>query len=1035
MKILTNEWAERIEYWIRTLKKDLYRPIEIINWESAPCEGLLSLKDAEKLPFLPAPRGMVWGREYEYRWFRSRICIPRQCEGKRIVLDLKPGNESNVFVNGAPFGTYRADWILEKHHYLVDNTITMCAHQGENYEIMMETYAGHYFPKADENCSVGPVLPGEYETYPKQGRVTMGEGTYGIWNEDAYQLLMDVETLYGLLKILDPSSLRAAQIAEGLCQFTLCCEFEQEDGQRRESYRRVRKLLAPLLACRNGDTVPEFLAVGHAHIDYAWLWPLEETIRKTARTFAAQLRLMEEYPEYRFIQSQPAIYLLCKKYYPDLYAGIEVAVKKGQWIPEGAMFVEPDTNLSGGESLIRQLLYGKQFFKEEFGTESRLLWLPDSFGYSGALPQILKKSGVEYLVTQKIFWSYNGGEQFPYHYFKWRGIDGTEITSFLPTSYNYNTNPEDMNRVWKKRVQAQHMEAFLIPYGYGDGGGGPTRDHIEYIRRQENLEGGVKVKQGSPVSFFERLDEKGGPYDTYCGELYFTAHRGTYTSQSRIKKLNRACEAALHDLEFAGTLSLLAGKKYPKEEVDAMWKTLLTNQFHDILPGSAIHRVYERAQSELEEIMEKAGKLTGILLQDMAEDEEGKLSFVNTLPFRRNFRYWDLEKEIENNIDLSGFGCVCFVPEKAVHGGKKIAKEENGGYFVETDAMKVFINRKGEIFSLILKRNGKEYAAGPMNHFRLFKDVPRAFDAWDIDSNYEQQEIADACELESSLCLNTENMCIISLEGRIGNSSLCQKIRIEKESPVILFETRVDWKERHRLLKASFPTVISVTEGRNEIQFGYMKRPAVRSRDYDRERFEVCNHKYTALCDSGAGAALLNDSKYGISMCDGKMELSLLRAPASPDWEADRGMHQFTYGFMAWSGSFEKAEVVQNGYFMNWKPLLVKGRLTIPFIGNTADENVVIETVKAALDGSGDVILRLYESVGASVCTELVLGSWEAETWGCNMLEKESEKLIPGREHVYTLHFTPFEIKTLRVKRKAAEWKHFPKRIEKSIVL
>lgn len=383
----------------------------------------------------------------------------------------------------------------------------MCARQGETYTIMMESYAGHFFPREHENCSVGPVLPGEFETHPEQGRIVMGESSYGVWNEDAYHLLMDVETLYGLFRSLESESLRAVKIAEALEQFTLCCDFEQEEDKRRESYRMARKLLKPILACKNGDTAPEFLATGHAYIDYAWLWLCEETIRKTARTFAAQLRLMKEYPEYRFIQSQPALYLLCKKYYPDLYEKVKEAVKNRQWIPEDAMFVEPDTNLSGGESLIRQLIYGKRFFEEEFGIESRLLWLPDSFGYSGALPQILKKSGVEYLVTQKIFWSYNGGEKFPYHYFSWRGIDGTEITSFLPTSYNYNTNPEEMSRVWKERVQVRHLENFLIPYGYGDGGG-PARDHLEYIRRQENVEGGVKVKQGNPVSFLKSWMKK-----------------------------------------------------------------------------------------------------------------------------------------------------------------------------------------------------------------------------------------------------------------------------------------------------------------------------------------------------------------------------------------------------------------------------------------------------------------------------------------------------------------------------------------------
>ena len=397
---------------------------------------------------------------------------------------------------------------------------------------MMEVYAGHYYPEAPTGgCATGPVLPGSYTDKLEEGkRRTLGRCTYGIWNEDAYQLFMDVDTLGRLLEVLDKTSLRAAKIAKALEQFTLIVDFEQERDARIESYKKAREALKPVLEAENGSTMPVFYAVGNAHLDLAWLWPIAETGRKTARTFAAQLRLIEEYPEYKFIQSQPAEYEMCRKLYPELFERIKAAVKKGQWIAEGAMWVEPDTNMASGEALIRQLLYGKQYYKDVFDVDSEVLWLPDTFGYTGALPQILKGCKVNYLVTQKIFWSYNEGEQFPYHYFNWEGIDGSRIVSFLPTSYTYKTNPKQLDEVWKNRSQLQDLDAFLLPFGYGDGGGGPTRDDIEYARREQNLEGAPRVELSDPKSFFKKMDEAGGPVNTYVGELYFNAHRNLHFS-------------------------------------------------------------------------------------------------------------------------------------------------------------------------------------------------------------------------------------------------------------------------------------------------------------------------------------------------------------------------------------------------------------------------------------------------------------------------------------------------------------------------
>lgn len=563
-KLMKSEWRDRISHWVRTLKDDFYQPLGEIQWEAFRTNEQLSLGEAKKEQFVSVKPGFTWGNTYEYCWMKGHIQLSEEAEGKRIVMNLKPDGEATLFVNDKAFGTYRASWVNEPHHYIVDNVLSRCAKGDEQFDIMMEVYAGHYYPEAPTGgCATGPVLPGSYTDKLEEGkRRTLGRCTYGIWNEDAYQLFMDVDTLGRLLEVLDKTSLRAAKIAKALEQFTLIVDFEQERDARIESYKKAREALKPVLEAENGSTMPVFYAVGNAHLDLAWLWPIAETGRKTARTFAAQLRLIEEYPEYKFIQSQPAEYEMCRKLYPELFERIKAAVKKGQWIAEGAMWVEPDTNMASGEALIRQLLYGKQYYKDVFDVDSEVLWLPDTFGYTGALPQILKGCKVNYLVTQKIFWSYNEGEQFPYHYFNWEGIDGSRIVSFLPTSYTYKTNPKQLEEVWKNRSQLQDLDAFLLPFGYGDGGGGPTRDDIEYAKREQNLEGAPRVELSDPKSFFKKMDEAGGPVNTYVGELYFNAHRGTYTSQAKVKQ-NSADKRRRRQLQCAGHLSdLLRGRLY-----------------------------------------------------------------------------------------------------------------------------------------------------------------------------------------------------------------------------------------------------------------------------------------------------------------------------------------------------------------------------------------------------------------------------------------------------------------------------------------
>ncbi|MBO4377836.1 MAG: alpha-mannosidase, partial [Clostridia bacterium] len=392
MKYMHSEWQRRLAHWQNTLQLDFYSPLGSIDVESFYTMEHLTPEEALNCQFGSMPAGTVWGHTYEYCWMRSKIVLPPEAAGKRIVMDLNTGGETTVFVNGKAFGTYRAGWVETPHHFIEDNVLTKCGEPGECYDILLEAYAGHYYPRSRINsCATGPVIPGSYTDPKTEGkRTTLGNMTYGIWNEDAYQLYMDLDTLRMLGDQVDPESLRADKIAEALEQATLIVDFEQSLEKRIESYKAAREALKPVLNAVNGSTVPVFYAIGNSHLDLAWLWPMAETHRKTARTFAAQLRLIDEYPDYRYLQSQPASYVMCKEHYPKLYERIKAAIKKGQWIAEGAMWVEPDTNMTSGESLIRQLIHGKRFFKDELGVDSKVLWLPDTFGYSAALPQILK---------------------------------------------------------------------------------------------------------------------------------------------------------------------------------------------------------------------------------------------------------------------------------------------------------------------------------------------------------------------------------------------------------------------------------------------------------------------------------------------------------------------------------------------------------------------------------------------------------------------------------------------------------------------
>ncbi len=1029
MGIMSREFADRLSHWERTLKADFYLPLGTLDLKGYTTMAHISPEEAAKGSFCPVSQGYAWGHTWEYMWLQSEIRLPQAAAGHTIVMSLDLGGEATLFVNGQAFGTRRAEWITEPHHYVVDNFLTRNGVADERYSLLFEAYAGHFFPEVG-GCATGPVLPGSFLDPKTEGkRAVIGSNTYGIWNEEAYQLWLDVSMLSMLFNELNDDSLRKSHIADALEKFTLMVDFEQQLDGRIKDYRAAREMLKPYMAANNGATVAKMYAIGNAHLDLCWLWPQKETHRKTARTFAQQLRLLDKYPEYKFIQSQPAAYEMCREYYPELYRRIKEKVKEGRWIAEGAMYVEPDTNMASGEALIRQLVYGKAFYKDELGVDSQLLWLPDTFGYTAALPQILKGCHVDYLVTQKIFWSYNEGDQFPYHYFNWKGMDGSEVVSFLPTSYTYRTDPKELCQVWHSRVQKRDLDDFLIPFGYGDGGGGPCADHIEYALRAKDLEGMPRVEMENPVTMFEDLQAKGGPKNTWEGELYFSAHRGTYTSQAAVKRNNRRSELALREAELWGSLAAQKGYTYEKAKIDGLWKTTLLQQFHDILPGSSIAKVYHEANAAHEQLQQEALKLACEAQKALLHGDEG-ITVFNSLPFERQaivairgLEAGACTKEGKPVPSWDGKALVTLPPMGAVSlmlsavAGKApmaYAAVSEKGATLENDQVVITLNGLGEITSYKLKKTGREYAKAPMNRFLLYKDVPRLFDAWDIDSHYIEQPVPLPQQAEMVLVCKEGLEASVAVTRQIGESTLSQTISLSANSVRVEFDTTVEWHELHRLLKTAFPVEVQASNAFNEMQFGYVERPTHRSRAYDKDRFEVCNHRYTALCDSNHGCAVLNDCKYGISVNGNSMELTLLRAAASPEMRADNGTHHFTYAFTAWEGAFIDAPVVKEGYELNVPVTVQKGTLDGFSAFHVDQDNIILETVKPAMDGSGELILRLYESKKATTAFNLQTSLPVKAAWLCDMLENKVAPLAVAHGQI-PLEASNFKILTVRL--------------------
>lgn len=791
--------------------------------------------------------------------------------------------------------------------------------------------------------------------------------------------------------------------------------------------------------------------IGHTHIDVAWWWTVAQTKEKVARSFATVLKLMEEYPDYRFMSSQPQLYYFLKERYPKLYDQIKERVKEGRWEPEGGMWVEADCNLTSGESLVRQFIYGKRFFKDEFGVENRILWLPDVFGYSGALPQIMKKCGIDYFMTTKLAW--NQFNKMPYDTLRWRGIDGTEIlthlittlgvgqdTSNFFTTYNGMLHPDAIMGGWKRYQNKDINNDILIAYGYGDGGGGPTRQMLETSRRMEKgLKGIPKVRQAFARTYFDELwervkDEKRLP--VWEGEFYFEYHRGTYTSMARNKRSNRKSEIMMMDLEFLSVLAGYCGRLYPKAEMDQMWKTILCNQFHDILPGSSIKEVYEVTRQEYEELERKGFSMLKECIGVLTPDGNG-ITIFNTLGFERNdiVNLGELNAEALTDeegrvypVQRTKEGGLVYLEHLPSKGSQTFqiaeGKEEQIPFVLkenvlDTPIYRIEWNEKGLFTSIYDKENQREVLqrGKTANLFRMYEDKPIYYDNWDIDIYYSEKywDVDSVTHMEwTELGLVRATL---EIERRISNSLIRQKIHFYAKSRRIDFDIYVDWKEHQHLLKVHFPVDIHTDEATFDIQFGNLTRKVHTNTSWDMARFESCGQKWMDLSEGHYGVSLLNDCKYGHSVKDSDMALTLIKSGIEPNKTADQEEHFFMYALYPHAEGWRQAKTVEEAYKLNYPAYAHQGgkgyeRMSAVSVDKT---NVMIETVKLAEDENG-IILRLYEFENSLTRAHIRLNfGGIGEIMECNLIEEELER-IPVEGDGFSVTLKPYEIKTYRIR-------------------
>ena len=979
--------------------------------------------------FAPAEKGMKWSGEGTYCWFKSVFTVPEALDGKTLfVMPHIGGYEALLWVDGIPFGTFATKIVYTAHGNHYCDMIKSNPHVGENIEIALEYYAGHLYP----GCMPDETYPIKDFTFEFDG-IEICTKNYEV--QDFY---FDLCSLLEIAKNLPDTSFRWGEVVDALYEAYKIIDISLDDTPFDDvivSLRKASPILKSCLAKKNGDSAPEAAIIGHSHMDTAWLWHVGETIKKCCRTYANQLNLMEQYPEYKFVQSSACHSDFIRKYYPALFTRIQKAVAEGKYEPNGGVWVECDCNITSGESMVRQFLWGQRFTRKYFNFTSNCFWLPDTFGYSAAIPQIMKGCGVDYFLTTKISW--NDTNRFPYDTFYWQGIDGTKVFTHFNTTHHFPCPEDIIERIDGKEdgiKQRTVTNKRLLSFGFGDGGGGPQYEMCEFARRCEDTAGVPKTHYSLVGDFMKELEKDCKNPNTYRGELYLELHRGTLTNQHTIKRNNRKSEFALRDLEIAVVSEAVKkSEACDSERTAPLYETLLINQFHDILPGTCISRAHLESRAQTAALISSAKAQTKELL---GETDGDKITFTNTLsfdrtdcifaPYRdgyiidggyRQQKYTALdgsEKLIVAGVTVPAFSSVTL---KYVKGD--IVSESAfavHGQTLRTPFADVKFTADGTLSSFIDRRADRELVNGiPFNTFMLAEDLPESWDNWDIDADI-MSKFKSCSDLVAREVISDGSVAyIVRSEYRISaKSTLKQDMIFFADSPEVRFDTAMDWNDDHRFLKTFFDTTVCDDFARHEIQFGYVKRPTTRNTSIEQAKFEVVNHKYTDLSETSFGVAILNDCKYGISAEGGKLGLSLHKGGVHPDALGDKdGIHVCTYSFLPHTGSFNAENVIRPAYELNVPVVETAGEASLAKLVSVSAPNVFVEAVKPCEDGEKAYIVRMYEAEGTYTHSSVSFADLAKNVSVTNMLEEVISELPTAEK--YEIEFKPFEIKTFKV--------------------
>lgn len=1020
---------ERIEVIAAQLKKfRIAQSFQLEQWQMKEGFWLRPEEaEADPTPFTDFDsKQMHWYGPDRHYWFRTQFTVPENFDGKQMWLHLRTQMEGwdarnpqfLVFVNGQV--KQGAD---TNHQELL---LADSAKAGDVYTIDLQAYSGIEYPELRLLADVQEMVPAVNDLY------------------------FDIQVPLWAMARMDPKGKTCIDLCTALNDAINLLDMRKVPSDA--FYASVEEARALLAKTVYGEMAgyQEIIAscIGHTHIDVAWWWTVSQTREKVARSFATVLKLMEEYPEYKFMSSQPVLYSFLKERYPELYAQIKERVKEGRWEPEGGMWLEADCNLSSGESLVRQFLYGKRFFKEEFGKDNRVLWLPDVFGYSGALPQIMKKSGIDYFMTTKLSW--NQFNMIPNDTMLWEGIDGSRVlTHFISTlgigqsverfftTYSGMLHPDAIMGGWERYQNKEMNNDILIAYGYGDGGGGPTREMLETGRRMEKgLKGVPTVRQCGSRQYFEELEERvkdSRRLPVWTGEFYFEYHRGTYTSMARNKRSNRKSELLLSDLELLSVLAAKKGVAYPAEQLEKMWKTVLLNQFHDILPGSSIAEVYEVTKKEYAELAEEGNALLQERMQAVAGEGDGVTVFNTTGFASRDIvelpegvsalagaavqEYDGKAYALVENVPAKGWSTLA-AGEGAAAASPFVLGEKDGCLTIETPYYSAAIDSEGMFASLFDKENGRQvFKPGTRgNRMRVFEDKPIYYDNWDIDIFYTEKgwDLTEVSRMEWTA--NGPLFAELTIERDFMQSKMKQRIRFYADTRRIDFDTWVDWHEHQTLLKVFMPADVHTDEAAFDVQFGNVTRKTHTNTSWDQARFESCGHKWADVSEGGYGVSVLNDCKYGHSVHESELALTLIKSGIEPNPNTDNEEHVFTYSLYPHAGGWREGGTQQEAIRLNQPMKAVKGgKSGESFSFVSADhDNVIIETVKAAEDGDG-VIVRVIEEQNKRTNTVLTFGCPVCSAEDCDLMEnKTGDVAVEGNAVSFTIH--PYEIKTIRVR-------------------